>query len=209
MQGEIVVLQNQVSEIQEFVTLADTQIADNMEGVYENGNDITELKSNTSNAFLRYTEGDDNLLIGTIDSSGNETNAIRYNTDVGAFTLIQPNSSIVLPDTTNTNNRWQITTTQGKTIFNYVSSSGVVDRIFAINANGNIEVDNVITTQGNLNNILASNSSSISGLQSAVSALQQLQADLQAELNSTTQDSDVNRVLGIVGTIFVVGTLSV
>jgi len=172
--------------------------------------DITELKANTSNAFLRFTEGDDNLLIGTIEN-GIETNQIRYNTDVGAFTLIQPNSSIVLNDTTNTNSRWQITTTAGKTIFNYIASSGVVDTIFTINANGNIEVDNVITTQGNLNNILSNNLSSISGLQSAVSTLQQLQQDLQDELNSFDgEDSDGNPILGIVGTIFGVGnTLSI
>jgi hypothetical protein len=171
--------------------------------------DITQLKANTSNAFLRYTEGDSNLLIGTIDN-GVETNAIRYNKDVGAFNLLEPNASIVLNDTTNTNSRWQITTIQGKTIFNYIASSGIVDRIFSINANGNIEVDNVITTQGNLNNILANNSSSINGLQSAVSSLQQLQQDLQDELNSTTQDSEGNPILGIVGTIFGVGnTLSI
>jgi microcystin-dependent protein len=172
-------------------------------------NDITTLKANTSNAFIRYTENDDNLIIGTIDN-GVETNQIRYNTDVGAFNLLEPNASIVLNDTTNTTSRWQITTTAGKTIFNYIASSGVVDTIFTINSNGNIELNNVITTQGNLNNILANNSSSINGLQSAVSALQQLQQDLQDELNSSTQDSDGNPVLGIVGTIFGVGnTLSI
>jgi len=129
---------------------------------------------------------------------------------VGAFNLLEPNASIVLNDTTNTTSRWQITTTAGKTIFNYIASSGVVDTIFTINSNGNIEVDNVITTQGNLNNILQSNLSTLNSLQSSVSALQQLQQDLQDELNSTTQDSDGNPVLGIVGTIFGVGnTLSI
>jgi len=171
--------------------------------------DIDTLKANTSNAFIRYTENDDNLIIGTIDN-GVETNQIRYNTDVGAFNLLEPNASIVLNDTTNTTSRWQITTTAGKTIFNYIASSGVVDTIFTINSNGNIEVDNVITTQGNLNNILQSNLSTLNSLQSSVSALQQLQQDLQDELNSTTQDSDGNPVLGIVGTIFGVGnTLSI
>jgi len=174
------------------------------EFITEISNDITELKANTSNAFLRYTEGDSNLLIGTIDN-GVETNAIRYNGNVGAFTLIKPNSSIVLNDTIDTTSRWQITSTTGKTIFNYIASSGIVDTIFTVNSNGNIEVDNVITTQGNLNNILQSNLLTLNSLQSSVSALQQLQQDLQDELNSTTQDSDGNPVLGLVGTIFGVG----
>jgi hypothetical protein len=165
--------------------------------------DITELKANTSNAYIRYTEEDSNLIIGTIDLSGNETNAIKYNTDVGALTLLKPNSSIVLPDNADLPTRWQITTVNegsgSKTNFNYIDSSGLPETIFTINSNNIITADNLITIKGNLNNILTE-------LQTKVNALKKLQDDLQDDLNSSTgTDSGGNPILGIIGTVFGVG----
>jgi hypothetical protein len=120
--------------------------------------------TNLNKSYMRFKPDDNELLVGAVIASNYEKNVFTYNTTGKTFKLTEPNASIVLSDGTNT---WQMTTIIedgiSKTVFNYISTLKGVDknRIFSVDENGIIEVDNIITQSGNLNTILATYASRI------------------------------------------------
>ena len=117
--------------------------------------------TNLNKSYMRFQPADNELRIGAVVASNYEKNVFTYNTTGKSFKLTEPNASIVLSDGINT---WQMTTIiEGgisKTGFNYIRGSKST-RVFSVDENGIIEVDNIITHSGNLNTILASHASRI------------------------------------------------
>jgi len=121
--------------------------------VGNNNSNINLVKS-----YVRFTEEDDKIVFGTISASNAESNIFDYDTATNKFTFTESNTSIILPDGSSTN-KWQMTTVLeggiSKTVLNYISGGSNLNRIFSVDENGNIEVNNVLTDSGNLNTILA------------------------------------------------------